>query len=172
MPYINICQITPTCILAIITSRPLDFNKIKVFLKICRLLLIPLRFKLAFYVSLLNFYVNPKRFSQNQKGKRTKYFAKISWFLELNLWDLHRKVKNFTMNILVMDRSIEDETKSLKKLKIRFQSSDSLIKKRLKFIVHKFYKIKLEIRKLIKKVWTLIKNPIFNFFYFSVYLHI
>ena len=161
-PTFNTCQITPICILAIITSRPLDFNKIKVFLKICGLLLISLRFKLAFYVSLLNFYVNPKRFSQNQKGKRTKYFAKISWFLELSLWDLHRKVKNFTMNILVMDRSIEDESKSLKKIKntIPVQWSTHN-KKRLKFIVHKYYKIKLEIRKLIKKVRSLIKNPIF-----------
>ena len=46
----------------------------------------PLKFKLAFHenlyafnVILLSFHVNPKRFSQNQKGNRTKYFAKISW---------------------------------------------------------------------------------------------
>ena len=48
-------------------------------LRIHRVPLIPLKSKLAFHSNLLSFHINPNKFSQNQKGNKTKYFAKTFW---------------------------------------------------------------------------------------------
>ena len=86
---------------------PLDWNR---DMGIHRLPLVPLRSKLPFSCRFICFSCNFivfsckfKRFSQNQKGNRSKYFAKLSCDFGVKLLDLLRNVENFIWNILVMD---------------------------------------------------------------------
>ena len=90
-------------------SGSLDWNRDLGISKDSQTSTYPLRSKLAFHailftfhLILLSFHVSPKRFSQNQKGNTTKYFAKSLGNLELSLWDLLRNVENFNRNILAM----------------------------------------------------------------------
>ena len=50
---------------------------------------------ICFHVILLSFHVNSKRFSQNQKSNRTKYFSKISWDFGVEPLRFTKKCREF-----------------------------------------------------------------------------
>ena len=98
-----------------------------VFLIIRRLPLISLRSKLVFHVILLSFHINSKRFIQNQKGNKTKYFAKISLDFGVEPLRSRKKCGDIHKQHSCDGWTFKGLVEVCESLEIRLQSSDPLI---------------------------------------------